>query len=194
VKRGRIGGRRLAGIGATGLAALVLGAGIATASPSRLASPHSDTNQIVKVASGRSFGVPWAVGMGRRGRQRCYAISADRNGWSGAGSICSGRGVEGDWDQVYGDAGNGDETSVEIDLTSTRVRTLRLLVHQIDGETQHRSFHPKLLSKRQSRLSGLPRDFRFVVIVEPREFCVEAFETRTHGGNVVDQETVPCED
>jgi hypothetical protein len=188
VKRGRIGGRGLFGIGAATLAILALMAGIAAA-----AASIPDDEGFVEVASGHRDGVSWAVGMRRHGRQRCYEIASDRNEFSGYGSVCGRRGVEGDWSRVYGDGGEPDETALELNLTSPRVRTLRLTVHRIGAGTRQRSFHPKLLSKRQSQLSGLPRDFRFVVIVEPREFCVEGVEALTQGGTVVADEAVPCE-
>jgi hypothetical protein len=119
----------LLGIGAAPLTVLALAAGIAVAAPS-----HSGAHEIVKVAAGRSGGVSWAVGMGLHGGERCYAISADRNGFSGIGSVCGGPGVEGDWQPATGNAGDGTDTALQLDLTSAPVRTLHLSVHQINGE------------------------------------------------------------
>jgi hypothetical protein len=186
--RGRIGGRSLFGIGAVTLAVLAFMVGIAAAAVS-----NRGGEEFVQVASGRSGGVPWAVGMMGHGGRRCYETSADREGRSEGASTCRREDLTSDWRRVIGNSGDRKQTSLELDLTSARVRTLRLSIHRIGAGTAIRSFHPKLLTTRQSRLSGLPRDFRFVVIVEPREFCVEGVEALAQSGAVVADEAVPCE-
>jgi hypothetical protein len=39
----------------------------------------------------------------------------------------------------------------------------------------------------------MPRDFRFAVVVEPENFCVEAVEAFDLGGTLIEDEAVPCE-
>jgi hypothetical protein len=96
---------------------------------------------------------------------------------------------------VLGDAGADGEPSVELDLTSPRIRTLRLLLgHPVSGKpATWQELRTRVLNRKQARISHLPRDFRFAVVTEIESACVEAVEGRDRWGHVVLDEKVPCE-
>jgi hypothetical protein len=169
-------------------AALIAFAGLAHAATRGPAGP-------VQVAAGHLGDLSWQVGVESRKGRRCYLIGTLRTEFDGGSEVCSEGGIEGDWQRVTGDAGDDSDAAIELDLTSTRVHTLRLITHRLGSGrgTRRRTFHPRMLTPAQSAVSGMPRDFRFVVIVEPTEFCVEGVEARDFAGRVLEHERIPCE-
>jgi hypothetical protein len=150
--------------------------------------------KFVRADEGEVDGVRWSVRMARQHGERCYDLFTLRGRWGGDGTVCGG-GPRGDWSRVLGDAGADGEPSIELNLTSPRVRTLNLLLgHPVSRKpARWEEFPTHVLNAKQARTSHMPRDFRFAVVTEVESACIEAVEARDRWGHVVLDEKVPCE-
>jgi hypothetical protein len=134
--------------------------------------------------------------MARIHGERCYRLATVRSSWGSDLRVC-GREVPSKvtWRRVVGSSGDGRGASVELELTSPRVRSLRLLLGHPRGadEPTWERFNTRVLNAAQAEISHMPRDFRFAVVVEPHDFCVEAVEAFDRRGVLIEDEAVPCE-
>jgi hypothetical protein len=154
--------------------------------------------RFVVVESGEVGNTSWAVGMARIHNERCYGMKTVRDGWEGLGKVCgkggplSGQKV---WRRAIGDGGEGEDLSIELDLTSKRVWTLNLLLGHPGSsrEPDWRQFHTHVLNAKQAKASHLPRDFRFAVLTDSGNLCVESVEAFDRRGSLLLDESVPCE-
>jgi len=151
--------------------------------------------RFVRADEGEVNGVFWSVRMARRNGERCYDLFTLRGAWGGDGTVCGGGRLRGDWSRPLGDVGADGEPSVELDLTSPRVRTLNLLLgHPVsDKPATWEEFPTHVLNAKQARISHMPRDFRFAVVTDVESACVEAVEALDRWGHIVLDEEVPCE-
>lgn len=134
--------------------------------------------------------------MARKHGERCFSLSVLRGTWESDDTGCgAGPFLHGAWSHVLGDAGADGEPSVELNLTSPRIRTLNLLLgHPLSGKpATWTEFPTHVLNAKQARISHMPRDFRFAVVTEVESSCVEAVEGFDRWGHVVVNEKVPCE-
>jgi hypothetical protein len=181
--------KRLAALGSLAVVVMFISAGVAAAGTS---------GRFVVVDSGEVDDTIWVVGMARVHYERCYGIKTLRGGWEGLGKTCGKGGPllgQKDWRRVIGDAGEGEDVSIELDLTSKRVWTLNLLLGHPGSsrEPDWRRFHTHVLNAKQAKISHLPRDFRFAVLTDSGNLCVEAVEAFDRRGNLLLDESVPCE-
>jgi hypothetical protein len=151
--------------------------------------------KFVRVDEGEVGGVLWSVRMARQHGERCYDLFTLRGAWGGEGTVCGDSGPPSDWSHVLGDAGADGEPSIELNLTSPRIRTLNLLLgHPVSHRPPTwKEFPTHVLNAKQARISHMPRDFRFAVVTEVESACIEAVEGRDRWGHVVLSEEVPCE-
>ncbi len=158
------------------------------------ASAGQQSGQLVAAAAGQIAGVRWKIGMGLIDGERCYASIVINEGWESDGRICGGE--EPPRRTIATSIGAYDEPHVELIVTAERVWRLRLLVaHPGSGEAPRwHSIRTRSLSRNQARISGLPRDFRFLVFTDPVRACVEGFEAFGRQGARIDAQSMPCED
>jgi len=151
--------------------------------------------RFVRADEGEVGGVRWSLRMAQQHGERCYDLFTIRGTWGSDGTVCGGRDPRGDWSPVLGDAGADGEPSIELNLTSPRVRTLNLLLgHPVSHKpATWTEFRTHVLNPKQARISHMPRDFRFAVVTEVESACIEAVEARDRWGHVVLDEEVPCE-
>ena len=158
------------------------------------------SGRYVSVASGTLGNTSWNVEMAQIRGERCYGVEAARLGSGSTSRVCGREGhARSVWRQVVGNGGDGRGASVELELTSARVRSLRLLLGHPggpdgdSGDPAWRRFSTHALSRAEARISHMPRDFRFAVVVAPSDFCVEAMEAFDGQGKLIEKEAVPCE-
>jgi hypothetical protein len=158
-----------------------------------------NSGRFVKIASGETAGTEWAVGVARINGERCYALQTlSPESWGGTGQVCGGRGsgLSGaDWHPVFGQGGEGSAAAISLNVTSKRVRTMNLLIAHPGGSEDPvwTRVQTHILNAKQAVISQVPRDFRFFVLTDPDNFCVEAIEAFDRAGNRLRDEQVPCE-
>jgi hypothetical protein len=181
-------------------AATVLGCTLAWAS----GIPQS----FVPVASGKVAGHSWELGMAKaEDGTRCYELSMSGalgkplSTGSGA-STCDPVGPgHVAWRRVIGAGSEG--ASAELEVTSRRVARLNLFLGHpgpLPGESgpaaragTWRSVVPRILTVSQASETHLSRNFRFAVVAEKGNFCVEKVRAFDSKGHLLEKLAVPCE-
>jgi hypothetical protein len=161
---------------------LVLGAGVALGSRG---------THLTTVASGGTGPGRWKVAIGNnRSGEPCVRIGSETGGL-----ITCGEEPESNWRRVAGFPAAGSRPWLEVDMTSPRVRVLRLLIGDPGSgrKPTWRRFSPALLTLEQAREARMPRDFRYVVVTEAGDACVEGVKGLDRRGRVLLDERVPCD-
>lgn len=149
----------------------------------------------VPVASGKFAGRTWTLGaVGDRSR-RCFALTL-MIPYSGTVTYCEAGGRPPDlWQRRVG---NSDESSaVELDITSTRVRKLELLLGHPGRHSRPSTWETvttRIISPTQAAEAHLGRNFRFAVLTgRGANLCVEKVRAFDQGGELLESFSVPCE-
>lgn len=149
----------------------------------------------VEIAAGAVGSFPWALEIGGKGERRCYHASI-----SGSVTLFSSRCMSDgpprdDWTRVLGAAmsSDGDYGSIELNVTTSRVRELRLRVH-VRGEGA-RWIHTETesISAREARRARVQRNFRFAVIEAKERSCTSRVIAFDQAGTQLLNRSVPCE-
>jgi hypothetical protein len=170
------------------IALVALTALVATIEATAALPPPS---KFVRVAAGTIGNNSWKLGIAGQARRRCYRLSLAGGDVESSGITCTRDSRPGrDWRQLMG-TGN-DTASVELDLTRTRVRTMKLLT----GPSPTRWIHvrPRRLSRDQARRAHVKRDFRFAVLHAARDkLCVKRVILFDRHHQKLSDDRVPCE-
>jgi hypothetical protein len=152
--------------------------------------PHN----FVQVASGKVAGQTWKLGMARGpNHTRCFKLTTH----SGGVATCERDDLEGEWHQVTGT--DVLSASMELELTSSRVSRLKLFLRhpRESGPSARpgtwRSITPRRLTTKQARETHLSRNFRFAVVTERGNLCVEKVRAFDHKGRLLEKLSLPCE-
>jgi hypothetical protein len=165
---------------------LVLAA-VATGDPS---------SSYVKVAAGKVAGHTWSLGVGASHGRRCYKLSL-RSRFYGETTGCeeSTRSPDQLWRRLIG--ASDESASVELDVTSTRVWRLRLLLGHPGRQSRAPTWQTmptRTISPAQAASADLERNFRFAVLTgRGPNLCVEKVRAFDREGNLLEKLSVPCE-
>jgi hypothetical protein len=149
----------------------------------------------VQVAAGKVAGERWTLGLAGHRRQRCFSLGL-MGQYYGSISFCETGGEPPElWQRRVG---NSDESaSVELSVTTPRVRKLRLLLGHprgLPGRTTWETVPTHLITSAQAAGTHLERNFRFAVLSGPGpNLCVEKVRAFDRKGNLLEAITVPCE-
>jgi hypothetical protein len=164
------------------------------------ASASDIPEQLVPIAAGKVAGQTWELGMARgQPRTRCFKLEM-----SGAGVLSceptNGLSEE-DWSRVTGTTFKS--ASAELEITSRRAARLKLFLGHpgpLPGESgpearpgTWRRVVPKLLTVRQARETHLAPNFRFAVVADRGNLCVEKVRAFDQKGRLLEKLSVPCE-
>jgi hypothetical protein len=153
----------------------------------------SHGTHLVTVAEGGAGLDRWEVAIGsNRDHEPCFRVNSGSLGLITCGGLLA---PEGEWARRAGASADETGRSVEVNVTSPRVRRLRLLIGHPDSgrKPSRRWFSPQLLTEKQAGEAHLSRNFRYVVFTERGESCVEGVKGLDRRGRAVVDERVPCE-
>jgi hypothetical protein len=151
----------------------------------------------VEVQRGEFGDTRWTLRMRGRHRHRCYALAAANALGVLGGQVCGDpdRHPIDDWGQALG-AGSGGARggSVELQITSQRVRRLNVLIGP-------RSSHPlrwirtktRALTRNQASRAHLHRNFRYSVVHSRGRLCIRRVVAFDASGAVIGRFKSPCE-
>lgn len=149
----------------------------------------------VRVAAGRVAGEQWTLGLaGHRGR-RCFALGLLGQTY-GVASYCEAAGQPPElWQRRTGNA--DEDAAVEIDVTTPRVRKLKLLLGHPGGHPDRPTWQTvstRLITSAQAAETHLKRNFRFAVLSgHGPNLCVEEVRAFDRKGTLLENISVPCE-
>jgi hypothetical protein len=178
---------RLSTISALAVTFLALLAAVAMGSPSET---------YVEVASGKVAGHRWNLGVLAYNGRRCFKLSLTGRTY-GETTACgeSTAAPSQLWRRLSG--ASDESASVELDLTSTRVWRLTLLLGHPGLHPRHstwQSVPTRMISPAQATSAHLTRNFRFAVLTgRGPNLCVEKVRAFGREGNLLEKLSVPCE-
>jgi hypothetical protein len=198
-----MGRRGTRGTIAVAFSALVVLASLGALALPALASGIPKT--FVPVAQGKFAGRTWSLGVAGGHGRHCYSLGLGRTGQvGGSGDVetCGPASLpKEDWRRVTGASDENDSASVELNVTSTRVRRLNLLLGHpgpLEPGSHSRpptwhSFPTRIITPAEAAEAHLERDFRFAVLTGRGNLCVEGVRAFDSKGQLVEKLSVPCE-
>jgi hypothetical protein len=155
----------------------------------------------VPVAHGKFAGRTWSLGVASHNGRHCYSLDLHGLVLAKGGSCVPAALPEEDWRRVEGTSDENDSASVQLDVTSTRVRRLELLVGtggplqpgQHSVPPRWRSLPTRIITPAEAAEAHLERDFRFALLTGRGSFCVEGVRAFDSQGQLVEKLSVPCE-
>jgi hypothetical protein len=149
----------------------------------------------VGVARGKVAGEQWTLGLASHRGRRCFALGL-LGQFYGETSYCEAAGEPPElWQRR---TGNADErAAVEIDVTTPRVRKLKLLLGHPGGHPVRPTWETmptRLITAAQAAEAHLKRNFRFAVPSgRGPNLCVEKVRAFDRNGVLLESISVPCE-
>jgi hypothetical protein len=153
------------------------------------------SGQQVRVAQGRFSHHRWALKVQGRHDRRCYEL------WLRGKSVADAVGTcRPDkhrpplWSRLVGIT-DDSSASVELNVTRTRVRAMRLRVgHPNSGRPPRwMPVHTRRISRSDARKAKIRRNFRFAVLHSRGRLCVKRVILFDRNGDRIDDRRVPCE-
>jgi hypothetical protein len=150
----------------------------------------------VKVAIGKVAGHTWSLGVGASHGQRCYKLSLSSRFYGETTTCGESIGAPSQlWRRLTG--ASDESASVELDVTSTRVWRLRLLLGHPGRQSRAPTWQTmptRTISSAQAASAHLERNFRFAVLTgRGPNLCVEKVRAFDREGNLLERLSVPCE-
>ncbi len=156
----------------------------------------SGSGQKVTVDRGRFAHRSWSLAVQGRHRQRCYLLSLKgREVSSGSADCRSGRHRPPLWSRLVGISDLNDSATIELNVTRTRVRSMRLRIGHPKSGRPPEWIHVRTrrITRRQAHKAGVRRNFRFAVLHSRGTLCVKQFVLFNRKGERIKEMRVPCE-
>lgn len=149
----------------------------------------------VTVAAGKFGAHTWNLGVAASyPNKRCYDLSLRDRGYGSVTACESNDRPHTPWRRVAGVA--GETAALELDVTSSNVRYLRLLLGHPGlrkKASTWRLVRTRKIGAVQSARAGLEPIFRFAVLTGRGDLWVEKVVAFGRTGNVIEKLSVPCE-
>jgi hypothetical protein len=156
----------------------------------------SGNGQKVTVDRGRFAHRSWSLAVQGRHRQRCYFLSLKGREQSGGTATCqSDRRRPPLWSRLVGISDLNDSATVELNVTRTRVRSMRLRIGHPRSDRPSEWIHVRTrrITRRQAHKAGVRRNFRFAVLHSRGNLCVKGFALFNKDSDRIEKQRVPCE-
>jgi hypothetical protein len=181
------------------LAAAVLGVVVSASAASDGASGTS--THYVRVGKGSFAGRSWAVAIAGPDHQRCFELSFHGKFSSSDAGSCQGPprggrlGPPPIWSRILGGSDLNDSASVQLHMTQTRVRRLKLLVGHPGSGSGPTWVHirTRRVSPVEARRAHLKDNFRFAVLHGLGALCVKKVVALDRAGRRIRSFGVSCE-
>lgn len=152
--------------------------------------------QEVRVAQGKFAGRYWSLKVQGRHHRRCYELSLRGKSIVQTGGTCDpGRHRPALWSRVMGIGDQNDSATVELNVTRTRVRQMRLRIGhpRTDRPPRWMRVRTRRITRPEARKAKLRRNFRFAVLHSRGTLCVKRVILFDRKGDRIEDKRVPCE-
>jgi hypothetical protein len=154
------------------------------------------SGQQVRVAQGRVAHHYWALKVQGRHQRRCYELSLrSKSVVNAVGTCTSDRHRPPMWRRLVGATGGNNAATVELNITRTRVRKMRVRIGHpnTDRPPNWIRVHNRRITRREARKASVRRNFRFAVLHSRGTLCVKRVILFNREGHRIDDQRVPCE-
>lgn len=173
---------------------VVLALAVALLATGQIVGAAGSRTHYVQAAHGEFAGRSWKLAIGGHHRQRCYLLSLSGRVNGGVGT-CRGDRRPRDWSRLIGVSDLNDSATVELNVTTKRVRRMRLRVRHPRSNIKANwiSTRTHRLSAKKAREAHVKRNFRFAVLHSRGSLCVAKVVLFDKAGGKLDGFAVPCE-
>jgi len=152
------------------------------------------TGELVTVARGKVAHRAWSLAVQGRHHRRCYTLAMNGRSAGSAITACrSDRHRPPLWNRLGGITSG--KASVELDITRTRVRSMRVRIGHPRTNQPSEWIHvrPRRVTRSDADKANVRRNFRFAVLHTRGTLCVKQVILFNRKHHRIDRRRVPCE-